>query len=102
MRPYIYDCPIGNCGPHPTGVNIKTLDKNTLHAEKLTVVNTELLRICNSITDIAWGDFKGFAGRPQGDTRSQLQEMLKLDLPSCKAVRDIFDKKETIRNFYKP
>ena len=102
LRSFVYDCPIGNCGPHHIGLGIATLDKSTLHTEALADLNQDLLRICDEIMAVPWGEFKGFAGRPIGDTRSQLKEMLKLDLPSCAAIRDIFDKKPSIKAFYEP
>ena len=102
MRSYVYDCPIGNCGPHDRSLGIATLDKSTLGTEALSDINSDLRRICDEIMAVPWGEFKGFAGRPIGDTRPQLQEMLKFDLPSCAAVRDIFEKKSTLREFYKP
>lgn len=102
MRPYIFDCPIGNCGPHNPALGIPTAPKEATYAASVADLNADLLRICDKIMAEPWGDFKGFAGRPIGNTRSELQEILKLDLPSCEAVRKILDNNADYHNFYQP
>ena len=102
MRPYIFDCPIGNCGPHNEALGIPTSPKETTFAVRLDDLNADLRRICDETMAIPWGEFKGFAGRPIGDTRSQLQEILKLDLPSCDAVRAVLENNVDYKNFYQP
>lgn len=102
MRPYIFDCPIGNCGPHNEELGIPTAPKETTFSVSVADLNPKLLAICNDVMAEKWGDFKGFAGRPIGDTRKQLQEILKLDLPTCGPVREILEKNADYRNFYAP
>jgi len=102
MRPYIFDCPIGNCGPHHETLGIPTAPKETTYAIRLDDTNSTLRSICDNIMAEPWGGFKGFAGRPIGDTRPQLHEILKLDLPTCAVVREILDKNVDYRTFYTP
>jgi len=102
MRPYIFDCPIGNCGAHSETLGIPTASKDTIYSIDIGDVNRELRAICDGIMAEPWGDFKGFAGRPIGNTRPQLQEILKLDLPTCQIVRDILAKNSEYHNFYAP
>lgn len=102
LRPYIFDCPIGNCGPHNPSFGIPTATKEVTGAVPMNDLNQSLRRICDDIMSEPWGDFKGFAGRPIGDTRKQLQDILKLDLPSCNAVRTILDNNIDYKNFYAP
>ena len=102
MRPYIFDCPIGNCGPHHETLGIPTSPKATTFSVSLDDLNVSLRRICDETMAVPWGDFKGFAGRPIGDTRAQLHEILKLDLPTCAPVREILANSVDYTNFYKP
>lgn len=102
MRPYIFDCPIGNCGPHSEALGIPTAPKETTFSIRLDDTNSDLRRICDDTMSVPWGEFKGFAGRPIGDTRAQLQEILKLDLPTCAAVREILAANVDYANFYTP
>lgn len=100
MSSYILDFPIGNCKPHDAACGIRAVPKEKTHAVSLTDLDQDLVKICDTIMEIPWGDFKGFAGRPIGDTRTQLHEILKLDLPSCAPVREILAKNADYRNFY--
>ncbi|MGV0949109.1 MAG: hypothetical protein ACOYB3_00245 [Azonexus sp.] len=102
LRPYIFDCPIGNCGPHNEALGIPTAPKETTYKISVSDLNADLLRICDGIMAEPWGDFKGFAGRPIGNTRPQLVEILKLDLPSCAVVRSILDNNSDYKSFYTP
>lgn len=102
MRPYVFDCPIGNCGAHNAAMGIPTAPKETTYKINVDDLNPNLRRICDDIMAEPWGDFKGFAGRPIGNTRPQLKEILKLDLPSCDAVRKILDRNADYRSFYEP
>lgn len=102
MRPYIFDCPIGNCGPHSESLGIPTASKETIYSIKVDDLNSDLLRICDETMSEKWGEFKGFAGRPIGDTRKQLQEILNLDLQTCEPIRKIFENNSDYRNFYAP
>lgn len=101
-RPYIFDCPIGNCGPHNATLGIPTAAKDTTWSVVVTDLNAKLREICDGIMAQPWGEFKGFAGRPIGDTRKELQEILKLDLPSCAPIRKILENNVDYRNFYAP
>jgi hypothetical protein len=63
-------------------------------------LNADLLKICSEITEVPWGEYKGFAGRPHGDFRSYLQRMLELPMESCQIAKSVFAKHPDLKEFY--
>lgn len=100
LRPYILDCPIGNCGPHNQSLGIPTASKEAIAAVQISHLNADLVRICDEIMAQPWGEFKGFAGRPIGDTRKELKDILELGTKSGDAFKSVLDKNADYRSFY--
>lgn len=95
---YILDFPIGNCPYNPPFISCIT--KEEIAAEPLPGLNSDLLAICNEITDIPWGEYKGFAGRPHGDFRQWFAKMLRLPLPMAEMLSKILEQNPEIKSFY--
>lgn len=102
LRHMMMDCPVGNCPAHRVDLGIPTGSRIAMNTISILDLNQDLLAICDEITAIPWGDFKGFAGRPQGDFRRYLPRMLELDLPACNAAKTILDQNLFIKEFYEP
>lgn len=102
MHNSILDCPIGNCRPHHPGLQIPTVPKDEIYQVPVYDLNSDLLAICNEITAIPWGEFEGFAGRPQGDFRPYMDRMLALPLETVTAIKAILAENPDIETFYKP
>jgi hypothetical protein len=100
VRHLILDCPIGNCAPQHPNVGVMSAAKEALDVVKLDDLNADLLEICREITEVPWGEFKGFAGRPHGDFRPYLKKILALPLESCQIAKDVFDKHPAPKEFY--
>jgi hypothetical protein len=100
IRDRILDCPIGDCAYQHPQVGVMSAAKEAIEAQPLNDLNSDLLTICNEITEIPWGEFKGFAGRPQGDFRSYLKRMKVLPLESFQIANDVFAKHPTLKEFY--
>jgi len=100
LRDRILDCPIGNCAPQCPQYGVMSAAKEALALVSLDDLNADLLSICDEITEVPWGEFKGFAGRPHGDFRSYLQRMLELPLESCQIAKAVFAKHPDLKEFY--
>jgi hypothetical protein len=100
LRHKILDCPIGNCAPQNPQVGVMSAAKEALEVVGLDDLNADMLEICREITEVPWGDFKGFAGRPHGDFRPYFQRMLALPLETCQIAKDVFAKHPTLKEFY--
>ena len=100
IRHLILDCPIGNCAPQHPQLGVISAATEALNIIRLDDLNADLLEICREITEIPWGEYKGFAGRPQGDFRPYLKRILALPLESCQTAKDVFAKHPDLKEFY--
>jgi hypothetical protein len=100
FRHLILDCPIGNCAAQHPQMGVMSAAKEALDFYNLSDLNQDMLAICDEITEIPWGDFKGFAGRPQGDFRPYLKRMLALPLETCQIAGDVFRKFPNLKEYY--
>jgi hypothetical protein len=100
LKHLILDCPIGDCAYHHPHAEIPSAAKEAIEAQPLDDLNKDLLAICNEITEIPWGEFKGFAGRPQGDFRPYLTRMLDIPVESMHIAKDVFAKHPDLKEFY--
>lgn len=100
VKERILDCPIGNCAPQHPQMGVMSAAKEALEVVSLDDLNPEMLEICREITEVPWGEFKGFAGRPHGDFRSYMKRMLELPLESCETAKTVFAKHPNLKEFY--
>ena len=95
---FILDSPVGSATPLS---DLMIRLPNQCYADvDMGQFNQSLLRICDEVMATPWGEYRGFAGRPQGDFSAQLKQMLALDCALAGVYREIFAARPDLAAFF--
>ena len=84
----ILDSRVGSAGPF-SDLMIR-LPEQCYSDVDMSQLNQPVLKICDEVMATPWGEYRGFAGRPQGDFSIQLRQMLALDCELSGVYKEIF------------